>query len=30
VRLGFDEALRTQESGEATVPSPGGLLEVVE
>jgi hypothetical protein len=30
VRLGLDETLRTQESGEATVPSPGGLLEAVE
>ena len=26
VRLGFDEALRTQEGGEATVPRPGGCL----
>jgi hypothetical protein len=30
VRLGFDEALRTQEGGEATIPSPGGLLEAIE
>jgi hypothetical protein len=30
VRLGFDETLRTQESGKTTVPSPGGLLEAVE
>jgi hypothetical protein len=30
VRLCLDETLRTQEGGEATVPSPGGLLEAVE
>jgi hypothetical protein len=30
VRLGLDESLRTQEGGEATVPSPGGPLEAVE
>jgi hypothetical protein len=30
VRLGLDETLRTQEGGEATIPSPGCLLEAVE
>jgi hypothetical protein len=30
VRLGLDETLQTQEGGEATVPSPGCLLEAVE
>jgi hypothetical protein len=30
VQLGLDEALLTQEGGEATVPGPGGLLEAVE
>jgi hypothetical protein len=30
VRLGLDETLRTQEGGEATVPSLGALLEAVE
>jgi hypothetical protein len=30
VRLGLDKTLRTQEGGEATVPSPGCLLEAVE
>jgi hypothetical protein len=30
VRPGLDKTLRTQEGGETTVPSPGGLLEAVE